>query len=208
MPPHGHIHGRSHNDAFLLGPPGRAAAKGRPRSSLPRGGRLRLARHGDAVTTATTREFGAEGEDIGVELAAGVPGADDASKDAVGHAGDDLSEGVGAEGRDDEQVGPPAQLDVQDGGAAGPGLAPLVRVAVDAVDTGHRGHGRQRGLLGGLASQEASRARGQEHPDREVIAVLGQRLDDVGNLDATECLYVNMMLEPRLLLLYLAIKTY
>lgn len=161
MPPHGHIHGGCHYDAFFLGSP-RRAGNLRCRS-CPRRGRLGLTWNGDAV--GGCRGVGAEGEDVRVELTAGVPGANDAGQDAVGHATDDLGEGVGAEGGDDEEVGPAAQLDVQDCGAAGPGLAPLVRVAVDAVDARHCRYGGQGGLFGGLAGEEARRARGQQHPD-------------------------------------------
>ena len=80
-----------------------------------------------------------------------VLGAHHAGEDVAQPAGD-LGEGVGRERRDDEGVGPPAQLDVQDLVADLPPAGPLVVIDVerDAVGEGglvdevQRGCGRHR----------------------------------------------------------------
>ena len=86
MPPHSDIHRGRNNDALLPRP---------PRSSTTTT-TLRLSGDRDTVTGGGGGDVAAEGEDVGVELAARVPGTHDARQDAVGHAADDLGQGIGA----------------------------------------------------------------------------------------------------------------
>lgn len=116
--------------------------------------------------------------------AAGVPRPDHARQQVVAQPVGDLGQGVGAQGHDGHEVGPAAQLDVQDGGAAAPGRPPLVLVLVDGVDARQGAQARQGGLLGGLAGQEAGGGGGQDQADGEPVRVGGgQGGDYVWDLD-------------------------
>ena len=96
---------------------------------------------------------------------------------------DDLGERVGGHRSDDQDVGPAAQLDVQDARAAPPGLQPLGGVVVHGVDAGQVQQRRDGRLLGGLAGQEVLRRLRQDDPDREPGGVGAKGLDDLGDFD-------------------------
>lgn len=129
-----------------------------------------------------------------VDAPVGVPRAHDARQEVVAYAADDLGQGVRAQGHDGHEVGPAAQLDVQDGPAAAPDAllradgrpaAPLVAVVVNAVQPWDLEQGPQVGLLCGLAGEEVGCRGGQYQPDgeRRWRVGLGQRGYDVGDLD-------------------------
>ena len=101
-----------------------------------------------------------------------VPRADHARQQVVRQPVGHLGQRVGRQRRDDEQVRPAAQLDVQDPAVALPRRGPLVRIPVDGLDVrqrGQRGHG---GLLVGLAREEAGCGFGEDDADREASFVL------------------------------------
>ncbi|KAH0535959.1 hypothetical protein GP486_008916, partial [Trichoglossum hirsutum] len=77
---------------------------------------------------------------------------------------------------------PAPQLNVQDPAASAPRAIPLVFVVVHAVDVGKEVQGLCRRLFPALAVEEPLGRLGEEDPDREV-PVVGERLDDVGQLD-------------------------
>ena len=101
-----------------------------------------------------------------VNAPVGIPRTHDARQEVIADAADDLGQRVCAQGHDGHDIGPAAQLDVQDGVAAAPDAllgadgrpaAPLVLVVVDAVQPRVAGEqGVQVGLLGGLAGEEVA----------------------------------------------------
>jgi len=111
-----------------------------------------------------------------VDAAVGVPRAHDARQEVVADATNDLGQGVCAQGHYGHDVGPSAQLDVQDGQSPAPdalcwpdggAAAPLVAVVVDAIQRRGCEQGLQVGLLCGLAGEEVGGGRGEDQPDGE-----------------------------------------
>lgn len=87
-----------------------------------------------------------------------IPRAHHARQEVVAQPASDLGEGVGRERRDDQGVGPPAELDVEDLVADPPPAGPLVVVGVERdaagegglVDEVQGGRGRHRADVGPL----------------------------------------------------------